>query len=217
MSNSKTSLLSSVAIKNLVISVEGATDEPAVWFDILVDDKLVVRTLEWIDEDGDVCEYTGRNALAWPHDFKCVAAALGLEESDVGDAGFDALHATIIERLGEALEQLPSPPAPDGDHLGALDDAIEAMDAARDDARSAAQTEEAEEDERLRLEYSNAFISLDEITVSGSTTADVQKAFDELMTAAVENPFAQDVISEAKEVLEGTQWQLDDDCARIVE
>lgn len=207
MTNTKTSLLSSVAVKNLVIAVEGATDEPAVWFDILVGDKLVVRTLEWIDEDGDVCEYTGRNALAWPHDFNCVAAALGLEESDVGDADFDALHATIIERLGEALEQLPSPPAPEGDDLRALDDAIEAMDAARDDARNAAQTEE---DERLRIDYSNALMSLDDITVSGSTTSDVQSAFNALIHAALSNPYGQDFIREAKEVLEETQWLLSD-------
>lgn len=81
----------------------------------------------------------------------------------------------------------------------------------------AARAQEDEENERLSLKYANALVSFDDITIAGSTTADVRSAFDALTYAALSNPYGQDVIREAKEVLEGTQWQLDEDCARIVE
>lgn len=228
MSNTKASLLSTVAVRkaaiiealsahisfdNVVRTFEN--DSACVTFDVLVDGKaLDIPGLEWTDEDGDLVREDRNNDVnrelidALHEALPGTSDTIDTLDFDFDDADTYVAFFALLQRAVEAT----TPSDPEGDKGEWIDDWSEPIA-----ARDAALAHEAEEDERLRLDYSNALISLDDITVSGSTTADVQRAFDELMHAALNNPFGQDIIREAKEVLEGTQWRLDDDCARIVE
>ena len=71
---------------------------------------------------------------------------------------------------------------------------------------------------REEWEYTNALIRFDETVALRSSTAEVQRAFDQLMCAALGNAFGQDAIRDAEEVLEATRLQLHEkDLQKIVE
>lgn len=229
MANTKASLLSTAAgfsfddfgnegvLALVADNGEWAWVKPVVYAEYAVSSVCVTLELSE-NSDGEIPDVVSEIVEAlFTREFG-IKFSTGLTADGAFDAAIQAAlaEATVLYDRFNAGDYTPfndvAHSDPEGDKaewVDAWSDRIAAMDVTR--------AQEAEEDERLRLDYSNALINLDDITVAGSTTADVQKAFDELMYAALDNPHGQDVIREAKEVLEGTQWQLSEVGDQVIE
>lgn len=82
-------------------------------------------------------------------------------------------------------------------------------DQRRLDAMDAAQAEEDAQSEREQVEYSNALVTFGDLVDGGTATvAELNVALDELMSAAHQNVYGQDVVREADECVKNSAWRI---------